>query len=531
MLLEDYDKLDRPGRAWSFLLSLGIHGLVVAALLLLPPLPDMPWGREEPDLMLKELEAVRNPRKVIWLRKKERLPDISPTPEKSDRAAARSKIPRTVVRANPSNAIHKDQFIFVPFPKVEEQKPIPSPNVVMTNLLGSTPPKPEPKKFVAPESPPPAKPRDVELKEPEVAQRKGPGLDSKPPSIMTKLEFTKPAPKTFVPPPEKPRETQTKLVEAPEGLPMAPGTLANPKLSIANGQIDAPKPAPKKFVPPEALAGSGGLGGSPKGSPAGQALSVPDVPAAPGSPGKLGEISAVIISENPLASGRIIPPEGNRQAKIGSDADPGGGKGGGSGKSAGGGLVVPGVTVRGGDAEAGGGAAGPSRAPAVAAPTPSATPSRLPDYRRNLNTPSISVPLRPNSRRVPPQVEDAFRDRVVYCTVMPGPSSLPDWVIWYGESQQASSGARVVMRPPVAERTELPAKVINMQAGGRLWVVARLGKNGRVSSVNVSLGVGAEQALALASEIEKWSFSPAIRNGEAVEVDVVVEADLKAARN
>jgi hypothetical protein len=40
-------------------------------------------------------------------------------------------------------------------------------------------------------------------------------------------------------------------------------------------------------------------------------------------------------------------------------------------------------------------------------------------------------------------------------------------------------------------------------------------------------GVGATPPAGLAAEMDSWQFRPAIRNGSAVEVDVVIEGELK----
>jgi hypothetical protein len=80
------------------------------------------------------------------------------------------------------------------------------------------------------------------------------------------------------------------------------------------------------------------------------------------------------------------------------------------------------------------------------------------------------------------------------------------------------------MRPPVAEKTSLPGGMANE---GKVWFRARLGKQGKLSDIMVLPGVGATPPAGLAAEIDSWQFRPAIRNGSAVEVDVVIEGELK----
>lgn len=457
------------------------------------------------------------------------MPSISPTVQRPDAGPKRnrSKEPdKLFVATNPPNAKHRDQFIYVPVPKVEEQKAIPSPNVVMTTEASPVPPKPEPRKFVPPpDRPKEVKPREIELQEPAIAKQLGPGLDMKAPAGLAKVDAPKPL-KKFVPPPDPQRKVASRLIDVPEGLPLQAGSVDAIKLAIPVGQPDVPRPPGRKFVPPAALAGGKGLGGARSGASAGDAVTVPDLASAPVQAGVPGAISAVIISANPSANASIIPPEGNRAAKIQSGSLPGGNKGSAPGSAGGDGIVVPGVTVRGGNGDGAGGAMAANRLPPAGLAASAVTPTPLPTIRPRLTTATVSVPQRPNARRVPQQVEGVFQNRVVYVTAMPGPSGASDWVVWFGETEAPPAGSRVVMRPPVAGKTALPAGKPGGAAEARFWVVARLGKNGRLTAVNITGGLGAEQAKELASEMGKWMFTPAIRNGEAVDVDLVLEAKL-----
>jgi hypothetical protein len=70
----------------------------------------------------------------------------------------------------------------------------------------------------------------------------------------------------------------------------------------------------------------------------------------------------------------------------------------------------------------------------------------------------------------------------------------------------------------------MPSALVNGAPPTKLWVVAHLGKDGKLTSVSIPQGLGAQQSLDLATEMGKWLFKPAIRNGEAVEVDLLMEA-------
>lgn len=161
----------------SFMASACLHAIVIGGILLLPPFPDGAWEEKRVRTAVR-LESSPQQHKIIWLRKNERLPDISPTVQRVD-AGPKSKAPnKLVVEANPPNAKHWDQFIYVPAPKVEAQKAIPSPNLLVTTVASPVPPKPEPRKFAPPpDLPKEVKPRAIESQEPAIAKQLGAGLD------------------------------------------------------------------------------------------------------------------------------------------------------------------------------------------------------------------------------------------------------------------------------------------------------------------------------------------------------------------
>jgi hypothetical protein len=516
-------------RLLSLILSALLHSAIAGILFFLPPFPGGTRNRDRTRSAVR-LQTAPKERKIIWLRRKERLPSISPTAQRAGDGARRKKMEgpnKLFVRTDPPNAKHWDQFVFVPRPKAEEQKPIPSPDVVVTAPAVPVPPKPEPRKFVLPpDRPKPAKPGEMELQEPAIANQTGLGPDVKAPTGLTRMDAPKPAGRKFVPPPEPKRQVTARAIDMPEGLPIQTTDLSAIKPVIRVGQPDAPKPPGRKFVAPDALAGGKGLGGARGGGSAGSAVAEPDLASIPLQGGMPGDVSAVIISAVPSANATIIPPDGNRESRINSGSLPGGQGRPTPGSAGGDGLVVPGVTVRGGTPDSAGGATAANRLPPRPPAPSAATPTSIPSIRPRLNTPSVSVPQRPNARRVPPQVEGVFQNRVVYCTAMPGPSGTSDWVVWFGETEATPAGSRVVMRPPVAGKTALPAGKPGGSAEARFWIAARLGKNGRLTAVRITGGPGAQQALELMSEMDRWVFTPAIRNGEAVDVDLVLEARL-----
>lgn len=155
------------------------------------------------------------------------------------------------------------------------------------------------------------------------------------------------------------------------------------------------------------------------------------------------------------------------------------------------------------------------------------TPTQPPAYRPRLDTPSVSIPQWPNTRRVPAAVEGVFSGRPVYSTVIAGPARYPDWVLWFGELPAEGARTRSVMRPPRLDSGAGLVASLRLPGAGKCWVKARLSKSGKLVSLEISQGLGGEQALEFANVLEKWLWTPAIRNGEAVDVDVLMEVDLR----
>lgn len=516
-LNRDWQRVQRP---LCVTISLCLHAILVLAVISLPPLP-------EPDRANRELafspllDENKKPRKIIWLRKGERLPQISPVSGTPRKSLQRQRSDDLILRTDPPNPTHRDQYIQVDRPKTIEQQRIQSPNFVQTEVAPA-PNKPVPKTFVPPPDRPKApSPSGLDIQEPQLNTSLAPRLENLAAPLPQDPRIPKPPRLKFTPPPERPREvTRPKLV-LPEAAPvtLAESNSAFDRSSVLAGILDGPKPAPEVPVAPR---GKGAGKGSGTG---GEGPAAPEIPSAQGPTGPVGPVSAVVISSSPSASNRLEQPEGNRAARIESGR-PAEGSPSGKGTVGGDGLIVPGVTLSGGKGREGAVTAPRAGAgPSAPKPEPMA-PSIPPAYRPRLDTASVSIPLRPATRRVPQQVETHFQNRIVYCTVLPGPSGLPDWTVWFGEPVQASPAQRTVMRPPLATRIQLTNSVTKFAESGRVWVAARLRKDGRFSSVSVPPGTAPRLASELAAEMLSWVFTPAIRNGEAVEVDLILEARL-----
>ena len=167
-----------------------------------------------------------------------------------------------------------------------------------------------------------------------------------------------------------------------------------------------------------------------------------------------------------------------------------------------------------------------SPAPAVAAKVPERLLEKETSYATFNRT--LSVPLRPSSRVIPATVEAQFANRNVYTLVIPKPD-LPeysdDWVLWFSERQSGDMMAPRISAPVPARKYSLVggAPVAN-SANGTLQLAAVVERSGRISAARILRGTAGDAFRRRAlEELQTWEFQPALRNGEAIEVDIVLE--------
>jgi hypothetical protein len=144
---------------------------------------------------------------------------------------------------------------------------------------------------------------------------------------------------------------------------------------------------------------------------------------------------------------------------------------------------------------------------------------------------TMSVPLRPSSRVIPALVEARFAGRDVFTLVVPAPP-LPeytgDWILWFAERQAAPGLSPRILAPvPIRKYAsdEVAAAPANAPAEGTVQLSAIIDREGRVSAATALAGEALSDAFRLRAveELRTWEFQPALRNGEPVEVDIVVE--------
>ena len=272
---------------------------------------------------------------------------------------------------------------------------------------------------------------------------------------------------------------------------------------------DPPKPSPKPFVAPELPAVTRRSAVAPGMLPAPEPST--GLPSPISGAGGASEVNALVLN--------LLPPQthsaaaGNRtEVSSGPNTTIPGGEAGGAR------LRIGGITVSPEAHEA---------KPAAALPRaePASRPPLLTSVAPLQNT--LSAPLPPSSRTIPQTIEGNFRGRVVYAMVVPMrkvPGYAGDWTIWFADHQaEAGGGAMGQMRAPLPVRKKASLDAEEAWVPGRVQLRAIIDKNGRVDSITIIGKLppsGGEFAVA---DLKAWDFLPALRNREAVDVDVVIE--------
>ena len=542
--------------------SLALHsGLIAIAFL--GPADDTREHATVPERTIVELEKSH---KLTYYDFRKRLPEVSanrptssvPTPSPNSRKSRQ----RVVVAPRTKDG---KQFVYLPNPKVKLRRDLKAPNLIAIAppTRVRTPPKRKPKTFQAPElvrrPPLPVVPLP---NAPAIAgvTREAPGaisaLINKPVAGPPPRPFVTPKPDPLTPSPavaalpNAPRiagvagRKQTSEISAllnkpvsgppprefvmPKPnfvaprpavaeLPSAPaieGTTAARQSAEISSLLNKPPsgPPPRPFTPPPSPTFSGNGGGGGNG-----ATALPPAPALPEA-GSVETAALAIIGLNPVNVPQIPVPEGSLPARIVA------------------GTPVPGATRP----ELGG--RSPIKAPDVSVEgspaTSPATVNRIPlggpqaESRAGLarvqmpevlpTTPHVSVPQWPSGRSLPAAVERHFQNRVVYMSVIPTLSG-EDWVVWFGETTATSLDARPLVRPPTLVRSAglPPVPSYRDHGTGNIRVVGMLHKDGRLEATRELAGPFLNRELAEA--LHQWQFSPATRNGVAIDADAVIE--------
>jgi TonB family protein len=248
----------------------------------------------------------------------------------------------------------------------------------------------------------------------------------------------------------------------------------------------------------------------------------PAVAGVAGLEGARAEATLAIVGLNPAKTTEVPAPPGSRAA--GFSAGPEARAEGGTGANRMALLNVPGLVVSGGAKD--------TQPTLVANFSPTSKENLLAAARVAMGA-APKVPVEPRAPRVTEAPDPRFAGRVVYAIAiqMPNVTSFSgSWLVWFAEREpdpKGTSGAAPrQMRPPGVVRKVDP-KYIAAAAAERVEGTVRLfgviGKDGHVGGIALlrqldeRLDRSAQEALA------KWQFTPALRDGVAVDVDAIFE--------
>lgn len=493
----------RPG---AFLFSAAFHGTLLA-LVAFGPSSSPRSKRPIFDTIIRP-----NEKRIIWYRK---LPEIAPVTKVGNSKEPRGvvKSPTTTIAMSPQ-AKSLRQLVLQNSPQIKLDVDLSAPNLVAL-AAAAPPPPPEPKKtkrFVAP--PVPVKPRapDPVLTELDVKLN---WVDDA--GVQRSLALMRPK-KTFVAPPRK----EAPKLPVPEPVldePPEVGSAGAAQVARLPGMTTQNKPPPRRFTPPSERKASGahGAGGS-----GGDGVLL-ETPAALPSGSKL---SAAIVGLNPSDNLNYPIPPGNRPAEF--SAAPSIGKTSTGDVNGAGGPTVPGLMVKGGKSEPTNGKSG-----AVAA-VPGTRIVMYDDMVPSSIRPALSAALRPASRTIPLALEARFRGRLVYAIVIPAPN-LPaytgDWIVWFAPEAQ-KPGEGTLVRAPVPFRKTEPTTskaASSDRSEARVQLAAIIKPNGQFDSITVVRSPTAPLSQGAIEDLKRWEFRPALRDGSAIGVEVVIEIPFNVA--
>ncbi len=552
-------------RARSFAISAAVHA---TAFLLLMQTPEVKLPVQAPNEYEQAIEG--HEEKVVWYQFHKDLPDVTPPSAKAKQSAVKAlnQSKQTIV-ASPKTTAQREQFVWTPAPELKEVTQLDSANLIAVKLGQRAPQK----AFVAP--PDIVKPQTQIESAPDAPQLEAKALTAdalpKPDKLVkqfvqpkairkeaAKVEIATDAPEleakalkdSAIPRPDKlvkaftapPKKVPVKLPE----VTVAPDA---PQLMASNAAPDAPldfrmKAPSRPFTAPPA-----------KGSAGAKAQSVsPDAPpaiaanGAPAAPDALLanalDMNLAVVGLHPKENATALPTAASPAKFSGApEIRRNGADSAGDGK----GLAVPDLFVRGASGAkpdligqsmvAPTSAANLRAAQALAAAKAnggSANAARAAEAGASPLAARAAGSATQSAAKVSSAPEPRFNGRDVYMMAIQMPnltSYSGSWLMWYSDRTAREAGLRPVA-PPVAYRKVDPKYIASAQADkveGTVRLACVIGRDGHVSTVELVRGLDARLNESAVEALGKWEFSPALRDGVPVEVDVLVEIPFRLA--
>ena len=475
-------------------LSTVLHGAVFGALMLAPSVQIPQREKSEYKLAIEGKEE-----KLVWY-KFSKLPDVTPPRPKKQQAdrrplQAENKAPQQIV-ASKKSAPKRTQIVLTDAPELPDLAPIESPNLLAMRV--KLPARP----FVPPDL--------VKRQQARVE------LAADAPQIAPPVEYVDL-------PSEKVPKFVKKFVAPPKHVPEKIAEVAlpsdAPQLTASNVSAATPdfktKFAPKPFTAPAA--------------PAKSAAST-DGAFAAGTPPELAVVGLKPMDVPASVPSASSPAQFSAAPQIrpnGADAAPGDTKG----------LTVPDLFVRGApDAK-------PNLlAEVYAAPTSHTTAREamrlaaggVPHPADADPGDAIAAQSRAGVVKVSSAPEARFIGRDVFMMAIQMPNLTSDsgsWLMWYSDRTSRTVGLAPIA-PPIPHRKVDPKYVATAAADhveGKVELACVIGREGEVSGVELVRGLDDRLNASAVEALRKWQFWPATREGQPIDVDVLVEIPFRLA--
>jgi TonB family protein len=314
-----------------------------------------------------------------------------------------------------------------------------------------------------------------------------------------------PKPKMFVPPrAARPPAGDAPVLAAPPDVRMARNMKGAPNVT---GMQPAKAP-PRAFVAPAASRPG------PSGAP------VPEPPALPQLEAGAA-VSVAIVGLKPNASAPAPAPEGSHDAQFSAAPQPrpAGGTDGAVDAAV---LTVPGLLIRSDVADA--------KPTLMARVSPTSAANLRAALRSSL--PSGGAAATQGAIRVSSEPDPLWHGRDTYAMAvqMPNISSYSgSWMIWFAEREPGARGALTLPVPMHKVDPKYYPAAMADRVEGKVRLIAVIRKDGTVTSIQLIQALDERLDQSAEEAMYQWRFEPALRNGEPIEVDALIEIPFRLA--
>jgi TonB family protein len=485
-------------------ISLGLHVAFFAALMYSPSIP-LRIPEKSPGEYQQEFAGKED--RIVWYHFK-KLPEIRPPKRQADRRPLRAatKALQAIV-SSPKNAPKRQQVVIAPVPDIAPP-PLDLPNLIAVKLppkTFTTPPdivRPEPTKIEVPDA---TAPQYEAIEKAQLPVDKLPSRAYVPPAAAQTKQATRievpseaaaayqaklvpsdipsarlPA-RAFVPPPAKPRAEARRIQAIDEAAPAA--TAALPAGSLL----------PAARLPARAIAVP-----TMDGPPADVTMAIAGL-----KPSNVPVQLPAAASPAQFSAGEKVRPDGATSEETGKVA-----------------AVVSDLYARGPNT--------PAKPDLLAmSVAPRSTQALIDDMaRRRGASAHFSSPDGP--AHVSNAPDPRFNGREVYMMAIQMAnltSASGSWLMWYADHTARSASTQPIAAPVPHRKVDprYDPALIAEHVHGRVQLYGVIGRDGHVSSIEVLKGDDERLDRSAKEALSKWEFYPATRNGEPIDVDVVVE--------